>query len=389
MSKSDYWDEREHEKYERMKVEVQLEDFDFEKAKKVSKITNRIIKIITIPAIVIGIATFILIFAIVILFWKGLNERLSPDIIGNLEEMYNEKFKIVSCETPDTRQEIYTLSPKSNKKIQFTAYRNGMATGDDFQSHTFKYFVENGLDENIRNKLTIEEQYYEVNGVNLFAYNAYLEPKNLAELDEYVEDMNAIRKKAEKEKRKVYSYITTKSWIRIQNYYSNVRYDNGEETEYLKKQEEYEFIEYAKENKMTSFEIPEEKLKNHKPKYLEVVLNGKNLKQEYLNAGFPATDTYEGFYNFHCKAIYNEMLEEYEFRISEIIEFLDDVEVEKDASNMVVSMKYKGKEYKIHDEDNEMKGEKIPDCCKIPYYEKYLGATIKYDYENELIYIDL
>ena len=77
MSKSDYWNEKEHEKYERMKVKVELDDFDFEKAKKLSKITNRIIKAITIPAIVIGLATFIIVFLGTILYWRSMYRQMN------------------------------------------------------------------------------------------------------------------------------------------------------------------------------------------------------------------------------------------------------------------------------------------------------------------------
>lgn len=96
MSKSDYWNEKEHEKYERMKAEVQLENLNFEKAKKLSKIIDRVIKIITIPAIIIGVATFILSFLYVILYWKSINDQLNPNVTGSIENIYDEKSKIVS-----------------------------------------------------------------------------------------------------------------------------------------------------------------------------------------------------------------------------------------------------------------------------------------------------
>lgn len=389
MNKSDYWNEKEHEKYERMKVGIELDDFDFEKAKKLSKITNRIIKAITIPAIVIGIATFIIVFLGTILYWRSMYRQMNPDIVGNLESIYNEKFKIVSYEKLGTREEIYTLSPKSNNKIKCTAYKKGTATFDDFQSQAYKYFVENILDDNIRNKLSIDEENNEEMGVSLLRYNAYLEPQNFSELEECIEYMSTIRTKAEEQDRRVYSYITSNSWIKIQNYHSNVQYGNNIEKDDLKKQEKYQYIQYSKENDIDTFKIPDEELEKYKPKYLGVILNGENLKEKYLEGGFPTSNAFSDFYKWHCSATYNEVIEEYEFKINDTLNFLDGVEVEKDLSNSVLAITYKGKKYKLQYETNEIEGEKFPNNCRMSYYEKYFGATIKYDYENELIYINL
>ncbi len=77
MNKNDYWNEKAFEKYQKMKVGMEYENLDFERVKKFSKITNRIIKAITIPAIIIGVLTIVIAFSIVILYWKGINEQLN------------------------------------------------------------------------------------------------------------------------------------------------------------------------------------------------------------------------------------------------------------------------------------------------------------------------
>ena len=47
------------------------------------------------------------------------------------------------------------------------------------------------------------------------------------------------------------------------------------------------------------------------------------------------------------------------------------------------------KKYAFFGKMDEIEDEKFPNNCRMSYYEKYFGATIKYDYENELIYINL
>lgn len=218
MSKNDYWNEKENEKYLKMKAALELENIDFEKMKKISKITNRIIKAICIPAVVVGIVTFILTFIGVVWYWKGLNEIYDPDVMKNLSNLYGEKFEIISHEEIGNRQEIYKVSPKDNKNIVSTIYKKGARTSDDYQAQAYKYFVENILEEDIRNKLTIEEKYTKPSedlDITLLSYYTFLDAKDITQVDEYAEMMKRIKQAANIQNKRVYAFITSGSWIRI------------------------------------------------------------------------------------------------------------------------------------------------------------------------------
>lgn len=262
MSRSDYWDERENEKYEKMKVEME-EDIDFEKMKKFSKITNKIIKAICIPAVIIGIVAFILTFIGVVWYWKGLNEMYDPDVIANLSDLYNEKFEVISHEEIGNRQEIYKVSSKANKNIVCTIYKKGAHSIDDYQAQAYKYFVENILNENIRSKLTIEEKYNKASedlDIMLLSYNTFLDVNEFEQIDEYAEIMLEINQIASQQNKNVYSFIAWGSWIRSGNYHSNVQYHGENNIEDIKKQEQNEYITYMKNRGLDVENILEENL---------------------------------------------------------------------------------------------------------------------------------
>ena len=250
MSKSDYWNEKENEKYLKMKAGIEGQELDFKSVKKVSEISNKVIKIIAVISIIIGIGALAFSFFYMTIQWSGIQQRVNPNMIENMEEMFNEKFKILSCEKKESG-EIYKLSPESNNKIVCTAYKKGASVSDDFQNQAFKYFVENILEEKIKEKLVIYDKYYEANedlGVKLLMYDAHFEVKDESELEEYTELMKQIRKKALNEKRRVYNFITCGSWIRAGNYYSPVSYvelDGRDVTQ----EEKDNYIKYIEKNK--------------------------------------------------------------------------------------------------------------------------------------------
>lgn len=98
MSKNDYWSEKENEKYEKFKVALQNNELNLSEAKKISENTNKIIKIICIPAIIIGAITVIFAFTYLILLWGSLKARVNSNISKHMEDSYGEKIAIISEE---------------------------------------------------------------------------------------------------------------------------------------------------------------------------------------------------------------------------------------------------------------------------------------------------
>jgi lipopolysaccharide/colanic/teichoic acid biosynthesis glycosyltransferase len=70
MSKNDYWNEKENEKYQKMKVGMEYEKLDFSKVKTISKISNILIKSFAILAAIIGVIAIIISILAIISIWK-------------------------------------------------------------------------------------------------------------------------------------------------------------------------------------------------------------------------------------------------------------------------------------------------------------------------------
>lgn len=141
-----------------MKAEINFNELDFKGAKKLAKVTKGIAKTFAVIAAIIGICALIIAFLYIKGQWQYIGSRVDPDVIENLEATYREEFKIVSKEINDT-EEIYKISPKKNKNIVFTAYKNKSHTRNDYEDQSKKYFVEKVLPENLKNKLQITESY--------------------------------------------------------------------------------------------------------------------------------------------------------------------------------------------------------------------------------------
>jgi len=385
MNKHDYWDEKDFEKYQKMKVGMDYNDLDFTRVKKFSRFTNLVIKAISIPTVIIGILAFLVIVSYLLSYWTNLKEIIDPDVIENLSQIYDEEFVIMLKEENEEGEEIYKLSPKSNKDIIFNVYKESSRYSSDFQDQAYKYFVEKVLDENIRNKLIINESFIKPNenlDVDLLRYSTYMQLENFEQIEEYSELMKQIRNKAVKLKKKVYSFITTTSFIQIGNYHSNVQYSSEEDIDILKKQEKYQYINYLKEAGLSTENIPDEELQKYKPRYCNITINGKSLKEEYANS-----DEFMSVFQETLCARYNEGIEEYEINLKGMLEYLDNVEVKKIFTGEIDSFTYKGKEYKLQYQSNEIKNGKFPYMCRISYLQEYFGATI--EYKDSMIYINI
>lgn len=158
MDKNEFWNEKDNERYQKMKAEIDFDNLSFKGVKRFAKVTHKITKVFAIIAAIIGILAITVVCFFVIAQWKYLGSRVNPDVIAELEDTYQEKFKIISQEINE-KEEIYTMSPKSNKKIVFTAYKNNANTRNDYEDQSKKYFIENTLPKELRNKLKIQEEY--------------------------------------------------------------------------------------------------------------------------------------------------------------------------------------------------------------------------------------
>jgi hypothetical protein len=70
MSKDYYWDEKDDEKYNKIKAQVNYQNMDFENVRNFSNLIEKIIKVLAIPAIIIGLGVLVFIGYEVMKIWK-------------------------------------------------------------------------------------------------------------------------------------------------------------------------------------------------------------------------------------------------------------------------------------------------------------------------------
>lgn len=376
MSKNDYWNEKENEKYQKMKVGMEYSNLDFSHAQLFSDIVYKIVRVIAVIATIIGILTLILVLFITTRPWVNIKNQLNPDAMSYVEEFYDEKFEVISEEKQD-KISIYKMRPKENPEIVFTMYQKGQTINDDYQSQAYKYFVENIVDEEIRKELVIDVRQSNTNGVNLLYYHAFLEPTGFEQIEECTEEMYKIWNESKAQGEKVFLNIASCSMIRIDKYYSSVQYGNGDNLEDLKVKEKYEYLNYIKQNNIQDSSIPKEELENYKPLYLHASINGEDIK---IKIG----ETVECFYS----AEYDPIVKSYKINLPSIFKCTDKFKTHRNLAGSITSFKFNGKKYKLDYGINEVKGNSFPLQCNVTYLQQYFGANIRYDYEKELIYID-
>ena len=389
MDKNEFWNEKDNERYQKMKAEIDFDNLSFKGVKRFAKVTHKITKVFAIIAAIIGILAITVVCFFVIAQWKYLGSRVNPDVIAELEDTYQEKFKIISQEINE-KEEIYTMSPKSNKKIVFTAYKNNANTRNDYEDQSKKYFIENTLPKELRNKLKIQEEYDNmVSGkatkATFLNYEIFIELNGFDEIEEAAKTMREISRLALKDNKRVSMYTFPGSFIKIGEYRSNTVYiDTGKSEEEAIKEEKYNYVKWLKSNNLSTKEIPQEELDKYRPEYLEVIVNGKSAKEFWT--GDSQT---QNIGNFIFSATYNIGIEEYEYNLRYLIEEVG-IEKKKIALDGTIEVIiYKDKTYELQYETNRVENGKLPYNCRMSYLEQYFGAKITYDYEKLKIYIEM
>lgn len=389
MDKNEFWNEKDNERYQKMKAEIDFDNLSFKGVKRFAKVTHKITKVFAIIAAIIGILAITVVCFFVIAQWKYLGSRVNPDVIAELEDTYQEKFKIISQEINE-KEEIYTMSPKSNKKIVFTAYKNNANTRNDYEDQSKKYFIENTLPKELRNKLKIQEEYDNmVSGkatkATFLNYEIFIELNGFDEIEEAAKTMREISRLALKDNKRISMYTFPGSFIKIGEYRSNTVYiDTGKSEEEAIKEEKYNYVKWLKSNNLSTKEIPQEELDKYRPEYLEVIVNGKSAKEFWT--GDSQT---QNIGNFIFSATYNIGIEEYEYNLRYLIEEVG-IEKKKIALDGAIEVIiYKDKTYELQYETNRVENGKLPYNCRMSYLEQYFGAKITYDYEKLKIYIEM
>ena len=152
-------------KKEREEAQKVLKEVNVVGVQRFITILKALGRIIATPFVLAGI--IILIIAIFLMVWPFLQAQ-PRDLQGYLTEIYHgEKFAIKEKEIDEKDNGFYILSPKSNKEIIFSAYKNGNEITEDYSAKRLKYHVENYPYQDILQDFTISEGTKEKYGVSL------------------------------------------------------------------------------------------------------------------------------------------------------------------------------------------------------------------------------
>ena len=294
-------------------------------------------RIIATPFVLAGI--IILIIAIFLMVWPFLQAQ-PRDLQGYITEIYHgEKFAIKEKEIDEKDNGFYILSPKSNKEIIFSAYKNGNEITEDYSAKRLKYHVENYPYQDILQDFTISEGTKEKYGVSFLEYQVCIDITSYAEIEEATKKVYDIIQYISNEDKRMYEYIA----VRKNNFYSSLRCNQEETYEEYLYRTKYEYIDFFKNQNVT--DIPEEEIKDiWRPKELSLFINQKGMQQ------------------VENKAQYDIKRREYVVNLLLIAQNLEGLETSgKDLSTKIY---YKGREYEFHFAQ-EIKGSKIPVQCTI------------------------
>ena len=206
-------------------------------------------RIIATPFVLAGI--IILIIAIFLMVWPFLQAQ-PRDLQGYLTEIYHgEKFAIKEKEIDEKDNGFYILSPKSNKEIIFSAYKNGNEITEDYSAKRLKYHVENYPYQDILQDFTISEGTKEKYGVSFLEYQVCIDITSYAEIEEATKKVYDIIQYISNEDKRMYEYIA----VRKNNFYSSLRCNQEETYEEYLYRTKYEYIDFFKNQNVT--DIPE------------------------------------------------------------------------------------------------------------------------------------
>ncbi len=342
----------------------------FEQGKKSRKAISNFKKIFKIFCIILIIVVTFKIFSKLGQF----NRMYNSDMLGEMNGKYNEKFEIISSDVNEIGSGTYLLSPKNNKEIKFNASKKGSYTKDDYRESIIKYYTEKYVKEHQIINIKISES--KINDplyhkTDFLQYDFWFEIQSYKDIENVVTSLFNIE-----------SYIcqnvsskdmfTLGGKIRKNGYISKVQYNGHSQLDSLLYQEQYSYINYLKENNISTQDISNDELQRiWKPEKLKIIINNKELensdKRKLMDNSF---------------AVFNLEIKDYDLYLPHLVEYIESIE--KLENNVI---KYKGKTYKI--EGNTYTDKNISYQCNITKLQEIFNAKIDYDYDNKKIFIHI
>lgn len=258
------------EKYKSKKV-----DINFKRVERVVKAIKVLIVGAVVPLILILALIVVIAFFIIYMYWHVDKSTM----IGYLEEIYPDKYIIVSEKLNEDGDGYYKIAIKGNEEIVFNGYHEGNNTNiEDSQAHKLKYYFENLENEELKSKFTGNGSYYKVNESDeqeFLKYDLKTYISSYEEMDEAVLDCyEMLQYIKEKE---IYGYAI---FYVYGNYWGGFgQGDENKEYEELLNREKNNYIKFAMENNVNINEIPKEDIEKYYKPNLTIVFKWKRIKR--------------------------------------------------------------------------------------------------------------
>ena len=152
----------------------EFDENELKGVKKFNKVLSAFTKTVSVTSIITAIA--IVLYAFFIMY--ALTSAFLPhgNMAKTLEKIYDEKFEVIGERIDENKKSIYTLSPKNNKNIQFTAYNESKTRMDnDYRDQAMKYYIEHCEDKQLLEDFKIEEGFYRYKNVEFLTYSVGIE----------------------------------------------------------------------------------------------------------------------------------------------------------------------------------------------------------------------
>ena len=386
MGRKEDWEELEKWQREQdsIRTEKNIKEFipkDYKKTEIFTKIVSKIASSIFSIFIII----FIIGFLISLIFINNLlGNYASVDVKKRLQESYRgQKFVVVEDYGKEIEKDngLYLMSPKNNKNIVFKVLKDNISFEDDYSENRLKYYIENCSDKNLINCLNIEQGTKKRQDTEFLNYEAFIDIENYNEIEEKCKHAYKVVEYLEEQDKTMYEAITLRN--KDIGYYYSVRCNELLSIEKEMYKAKYTYIDTLKDknNKEELNKISKEEIEdNWKPKELEIILNGENVK------------LYNGE---NAKYIY--YLNDQEYKIAGIgnilLKNIDSVEILKisNSTDFVKRIKYKNKIYKVKQDDTskQNKDDTVYISGTLEEFIEKFDADIKYDLENRKVYINV
>lgn len=337
------------------------------KIKKANKVLGKVGKVIAVFYIIFIVLLIIIGTTVYINKLKEIRNKVDIDVVKTLKETHNANFVIKSKKLDDKGNGTLHLSTKGKIKIKFDVVKKFGNMDYNYDDESLRYFYEKWNSDS-KNIFEVEE-YTNDNGLK--KYVVYTKADSIEKID------NAIN--AYMELKEFAGNYYEEFWpveLRDGEYKNKLIPISGDVTlERVKNMAKREFVMWHIDNNADMpYITEEEKIKYYKPDRLKLIINGDIVINPYNNANQASYLLYDYVDDSYCIPL-------------RFLEKVDEMNLEINEYNQILSMIYKGKKY-IVAQEQDLENCQIKDVLDAETLTKITGAEVKFDLKNEKVYVN-